>query len=66
MKMNNLIQKTDIELNQELLALKEELFKLRFQNATHQLENTARLREVKRDIARVKTVLRQRELSQQA
>lgn len=66
MKMNVLIEKTDVELNQELLALKEDLFKLRFQNATHQLTNTAKLREIKRDIARVKTVLRQRELSKKA
>lgn len=66
MKMNTLIEKTDVELKDELLALKEELFKLRFQAATHQLTNTARLREVKRDIARVKTVIRQRELKEQA
>ncbi|WEG34253.1 50S ribosomal protein L29 [Amygdalobacter indicium] len=66
MKMNTLIEKTDVELKEELAALKEELFKLRFQSATHQLTNTARLREVKRDIARVKTVIRQRELKEQA
>lgn len=66
MKINALIEKTDVELNQELLALKEDLFKLRFQNATHQLTNTAKLREIKRDIARVKTVIRQRELSKKA
>lgn len=66
MKMNTLIEKTDVELKDELFALKEELFKLRFQAATHQLTNTARLREVKRDIARVKTVIRQRELKEQA
>ena len=48
------------ELNSRLKSLKEELFNLRFQHATGQLENPIRLREVKRSIARVKTVLTQR------
>jgi large subunit ribosomal protein L29 len=47
-----------------LLELSEELFRLRFQFATRQLTNTARIRTVRRDIARVKTLQRQRELSQ--
>ncbi|MBP3875544.1 MAG: 50S ribosomal protein L29, partial [Lachnospiraceae bacterium] len=43
------------ELNQELVSAKKELFNLRFQNATNQLTNTARIREVRRNIARIKT-----------
>ncbi|MDQ4143173.1 MAG: 50S ribosomal protein L29 [Actinomycetota bacterium] len=50
------------ELLQRLADTKEELFNLRFQNATGQLDNYSRLSELKRDIARIKTVLRQREL----
>jgi len=53
---------TNEELNDELIELKGELFNLRFQLATGQLENPMRIREVKRDIARVKTILREREL----
>ena len=45
------------ELNKELVAAKKELFNLRFQNATNQLDNTSRIKEVKRNIARIKTVL---------
>ncbi|WIY83189.1 50S ribosomal protein L29 [Propionimicrobium sp. PCR01-08-3] len=50
------------ELNDQVLALKEELFNLRFQSATGQLESTARLREVRKDIARIYTVLQERNL----
>ena len=50
------------ELNEKLVDLKEELFNLRFQLAANQLENTARIRAVKKDIARVKTALRAAEL----
>ena len=50
------------ELNDQVVALKEELFGLRFQSATGQLENTAQLREVKKNIARIFTVLRERSL----
>ncbi len=50
------------ELTQRLADTKEELFNLRFQNATGQLDNYSRLKELKRDIARIKTILRQREL----
>ena len=50
------------ELNEKLSDLKSELFNLRFQHATGQLENTARLKAVKSDIARMYTVLREREL----
>ena len=50
------------ELNEKLVDLKEELFNLRFQLAANQLENTARIKVVKKDIARVKTALRAAEL----
>lgn len=50
---------TPDQLNEELLNLKKEQFNLRFQRATGQLENTGRVREVRRDIARVKTLARQ-------
>ena len=49
--------KTAAELNEDLVALKKELFNLRFQNATNQLDNTSRIKEVRRNIARVKTVI---------
>jgi large subunit ribosomal protein L29 len=62
MKPSEIREKTIIELNGELVELKQELFKLRFQHATNQLENPLKLRSVKRDIARVRTVLREREL----
>ncbi|MBR2654279.1 MAG: 50S ribosomal protein L29 [Lachnospiraceae bacterium] len=49
------------ELNQELVSAKKELFNLRFQNATNQLTNTARIREVRRNIARIKTMISAKE-----
>jgi large subunit ribosomal protein L29 len=57
MKAADLTGKTADELNENLLALKKERFNLRFQKASGQLENTARVRQVRRDIARIKTVL---------
>ena len=60
MKVEDARAKNDGELETELLALKQEQFNLRFQRATGQLENSARVRSVRRDIARVKTVLNQR------
>ena len=57
MKAVDLVGKTADELNDSLLALKKERFNLRFQKASGQLENTARVRQVRRDIARIKTVL---------
>ncbi len=58
MKYNTeLNAKTEAELNQDLVDAKKELFNLRFQNATNQLDNTARIGEVKKNIARIKTVL---------
>ena len=58
----NLNEKTNEEIEGFLKKSKEELFNLRFQHATGQLDNTARLKAVKRDIARMYTVLREREL----
>ncbi|GIV97527.1 MAG: 50S ribosomal protein L29 [Herpetosiphonaceae bacterium] len=55
---------SNAELYQELRNFQEELFRLRFQQATGKLTNTARMRQVKKDIARIKTILRQRELAQ--
>ncbi|MEE9300364.1 MAG: 50S ribosomal protein L29 [Alphaproteobacteria bacterium] len=52
--------KSDDELTEELLKLKKEAFNLRFQRVTGQLENTARMRAVRRDIARVKTIVTER------
>ena len=62
MKANELREKTSEDLGKELLALKEELFKLRFQHVTNQLENPLRINVVRRDIARVKTIIREQEL----
>lgn len=63
MKASELRTKSVAELETELDSLKEELFKLRFQHATNQLENPMQLKTVKRDIARVKTVLREMEIA---
>ena len=49
--------KSAAELNEELVAAKKELFNLRFQNATNQLDNTSRIKEVRRNIARIQTVI---------
>ena len=57
MKAAELRARTEDQLHEQLLQLKKEQFNLRFQRATGQLENTARVREVRRDIARVKTIL---------
>jgi len=64
MKVNEIRDFTDMELNQKLGELKAELFNLRFQHATNQLDNPQRITDVKRTIARVKTILRERELKQ--
>ena len=64
MKSNKFVEelknKTVEELNQELVAAKKELFNLRFQNATNQLDNTARIKEVRKNIARIQTVMTQK------
>jgi large subunit ribosomal protein L29 len=53
------------ELEQRLAETKEELFNLRFQNATGQLDNYKRIGQLRKDVARIRTILRQRELNQQ-
>ncbi len=65
MKASEVRAKTENELNEELKNLKEELFNLRFQNAINQLDNPMRIKAVKKDIARVKTILRELELKSQ-
>ncbi|OZM55910.1 50S ribosomal protein L29 [Lottiidibacillus patelloidae] len=62
MKANELRELTTAEIEQKIKSLKEELFNLRFQLATGQLENTARIREVRKSIARMKTIIREREI----
>ena len=64
MKMNKYVEdlkaKSAAELNNELVAAKKELFNLRFQNATNQLDNTARIKEDRKNIARIQTVIAQK------
>ena len=55
--MEDLQNKSVAELNDELVAAKKELFNLRFQNATNQLDNTSRIKEVRKNIARIQTVI---------
>ena len=55
--VSGLNAKTVAELNEELVSAKKELFNLRFQNATNQLDNTARITEVRKNIARIQTVI---------
>lgn len=62
MELNKIREMTDVELRAELDKMKQELFSLRFQHVTGQLENPLRMREVKRNIARVKTIIREKEL----
>ena len=61
MKINAFVEdlrtKSAAELNDELVAAKKELFNLRFQNATNQLDNTSRIKEVRRNIARIQKVI---------
>ena len=59
--VDNLQGKTAVELKEELTSAKKELFNLRFQNATNQLDNTSRIKEVRRNIARIQTVLQSAE-----
>ena len=65
MKAQDLREKTPDQLREQLAALKKESFNLRFQQATGQLENTARMRTVKRDTARVLTILTQQAVSEE-
>ena len=64
MKTNEFVKdlntKSAAELNDELVAAKKELFNLRFQNATNQLDNTNRIKEVRKNIARIQTVIAQK------
>ena len=64
MKIKNYVEdlrtKSAAELQEELVAAKKELFNLRFQNATNQLDNTSRIKEVRRNIARIQTVIAQK------
>lgn len=64
MKINKYVEdlqkKSDAELAKELVDAKKELFNLRFQNATNQLDNTARIKDVRRNIARIQTVITQK------
>ncbi|WP_112872940.1 50S ribosomal protein L29 [Paracoccus endophyticus] len=63
MKAQELKDKTPEQLREQLVALKKEAFNLRFQQATGQMESTARMRAVRRDVARVKTVINQQAAS---
>lgn len=65
MKSKQVLEMTDKELQNKLQELKSELFFLRFKNATNQLTNPMVLVETRRDIARIKTVIRQREIAKQ-
>ena len=62
MRADELREMTDQELEQKTREFKEELFNLRFQNATAELDNPVRIREVKRIIARIKTIMHERKL----
>ena len=62
MELKKMREMTEVELNAELDNMKKELFNLRFQHVTGQLENPVKMREVKRNIARVKTIIREKEL----
>lgn len=55
--VQDLMAKSVVELNEELVSAKKELFNLRFQNATNQLDNTSRIKEVRKNIARIQTVI---------
>ncbi|SFA48662.1 LSU ribosomal protein L29P [Parageobacillus thermantarcticus] len=66
MKAKEIRELTTAEIEQKIKELKEELFNLRFQLATGQLENTARIRQVRKDIARMKTIIREREIAANA
>ena len=62
MKINDVREMSSSELEAKEVELKQELFKLRFQNSTGQLANPMKIKSVKRDIAKIKTILREREL----
>ena len=64
MDLNKIREMKDAELSAELEKMQKELFNLRFQHVTGQLDNPVQMREVKRNIARVKTIIREKELDQ--
>ena len=66
MKVNKLRDLSTVELTRKVDELKEELFNLRFQMATGQLDNPMKIKEIRKDIAKAKTVLREREIKEQA
>ena len=63
MELKKIREMSEAELNSELVRMKKDLFNLRFQHVTGQLENPIKMRETKRDIARVKTIIREKELA---
>ena len=63
MELKKIREMSEAELNAELSKMKKDLFNLRFQHVTGQLENPIKMRETKRDIARVKTIIREKELA---
>ncbi len=66
MKPQDIRELTDEEIQDRIAELKEEQFRLRFRSATMELENPKLLNQIRRDIARMKTILRERELAQQS
>ena len=66
MKANEIRKMTSSDLEKELVELKSELFKLRFQLATNGLENPMKIKNTKKDIAKIKTILKERELTESA
>jgi large subunit ribosomal protein L29 len=66
MKANEIRKMTSSDLEKELVELKSELFKLRFQSAANGLDNPMKIRNTKRDIAKIKTILKERELQDSA
>ncbi len=64
MELKKMRDMTEVELTTELGKMKKELFNLRFQHVTGQLENPLKMRELKKDIARVKTILKEKEMAQ--
>ena len=63
MELKKIREMSEAELNAELIRMKKDLFNLRFQHVTGQLDNPVKMREIKRDIARVKTIIRENELN---
>ncbi len=62
MELKKMREMTEVELNAELIKMKKDLFNLRFQHVTGQLENPNKMRDTRKDIARVKTIIREKQL----